>query len=604
MIDELLSYYNAELTYLRELGAEFAARYPKVAGRLALEAGKCEDPHVERILEGVAFLTARVRHKIDDEFPEITNALLDDLYPQLTRPIPSLTVAQFVLGPGQGNGASGVTIERGSRLRSRPVNRTSCQFRTVYPVTLWPIEVTAARLEPDRLVLEGKPPEAAALLQLTLRTTGGATFAQFPIDRLRFHLDGTGPVPYTLYEWLLNQTVRVWVRGRIGDGRLETVVLPPGAIEPVGFGDDESFVELPNPSFLGYQLLHEYFAFPEKFLFFDLSGLNRLAGLDLGDTIDLLVFLNRSPGSELAIQPEHFRLGCTPVVNLFPTVAEPIPLKQTQFEYRVVPDVHDPLAAEVYSIDAVTSTGSPFREPVTYEPFYSLRHGRADGSPIAAWYATRRTSRRADDPGTEVDLAFVDPGFDPSLPACETVTVKLTCTNRDLPTLLPFGGQEDVLEVEGRAPVGRVRCLRKPSRPLRPPLDRGAQWRLISHLALNHLSLVDSARGLDALRGVLSLCDFADSSVTRQQIAGITRVSSRRVPGRTGRALTMGVEVTVEFDESHFVGGGVFLMASVLERFLGLYASINSFSQLVAQIPQREGVSKRWPPRSGRRTLL
>jgi type VI secretion system protein ImpG len=146
--------------------------------------------------------------------------------------------------------------------------------------------------------------------------------------------------------------------------------------------------------------------------------------------------------------------------------------------------------------------------------------------------------------------------------------------------------------------------LRKPSRPLRPPIGRGAQWRLISHLALNHLSLVDSARGLDALREVLALCDFAESSVTRQQIAGITHVSSRRVPGRTGRALTMGVEVTVEFDESRFVGGGAFLMASVLEWFLGLYASINSFSQLVAQIPQREGVLKRWPPRSGRRTLL
>jgi type VI secretion system protein ImpG len=169
---------------------------------------------------------------------------------------------------------------------------------------------------------------------------------------------------------------------------------------------------------------------------------------------------------------------------------------------------------------------------------------------------------------------------------------------------LPFGGDEDVFELEGRAPIGRVRCLRKPSRPLRPRLGQGAQWRLISHLALNHLSLVDSERGLDAIREVLALHDLADTAVTRQQVAGVTGVSSRRVAGRTGRTVALGVEVTVEFDEAHFVGGGVFLMASVLERFLGLYASVNTFSQLVATSRQREGVVKRWPPRSGERSLL
>jgi len=605
MSDELLSYYNAELAYLRETGAEFAARYPGVAGRLALEADKCADPHVERILEGVALLTARVRRKIDDEFPEIIDALLGVLHPQLLRPVPSLTVAQFVLGQGQGNGGNEVTLERGSRLRSRPLGRTPCWFRTVYPVTLWPIEVEAARLDPDRLVMTSKPPEAVALVQLTLRATGGATFAQLPIDRLRFHLDGNGSLPYTLYELLLNHTVRVWVRGTAGDGRVVTAALPPGAIEPVGFGRGESLCDDADPSTLGGRLLREYFAFPEKFLFFDLTGLDRIAGLGLGDTVDVLIFLDRAPRGDAAVRAENFRLGCTPVVNLFTTLAAPIALNQTEFEYRLVPDVDPPSAAEVYSIDSVTgSGGADCSDPVVYEPFYSVRHARRDGQPAASWYATRRPSWRQDDPGTEVDLAFVDPGFNPSLPACETATVKLTCTNRDLPALLPFGGDEDVFELEGRAPVGRVRCLRKPSRPLRPPLGRGAQWRLISHLALNHLSLVDSERGLDALREVLALHDVAGTAVTRHQVAGVTGVSSRRVPGRTGRAVALGVEVTVEFDETHFVGGGVFLMASVLERFLGLYASVNAFSQLVAKTRQREGVVKRWPPRSGEQSLL
>jgi type VI secretion system protein ImpG len=605
MNDELLAYYNTELAYLREMGAEFAARYPSVAGRLALEADRCADPHVERLLEGIAFLTARVRHKIEDEFPEITDALLGILNPQLVRPVPSVTIAQLVLTPEQGAGTESATVERGSRLRSRPVGRTSCRFRTVYPVTLWPIEVAAARLEPDRLVMDGKPPQAVALVQLTLRVTGRATFAQLPIDRLRFYLDGNGSLPYMLYEMLLNHVVSVWLRGPAGDGEVVKAALPPTVIQPVGFGCGESLCDDDDLPGLGGRLLREYFAFPEKFLFFDLTGLERIAELQFGDTVDVLVFLDHTPHGDISVRAENFRLGCTPVVNLFTALAEPIALDQTQFEYPVVPDVDPPSYAEVFSIDSVTASGrADCPDLVVYEPFYSIRHARCGGPPAASWYATRRPSWRKDDLGTDVNLAFVDPGFNPSLPACEIVTVKLTCTNHDLPALLPFGGDEDVFELEGRAPIGRVRCLRKPSRPLRPRLGRGAQWRLISHLALNHLSLVDSERGLEAIREVLALHDLADTTVTRQQIAGVTRVSSRLVPGRTKGAVALGVEVTIEFDETHFVGGGVFLLASVLERFLGLYASVNTFSQLVAKSAQREGVIKRWPPRSGERSLL
>jgi type VI secretion system protein ImpG len=608
MIDELLTYYNAELAYLREMGAEFAEKYPKVAARLLLEADKCEDPHVERLLEGVAFLTARIRRKIDDEFPEITDALLGILYPHYQRPLPSMTVVQFVLHREQVKLTSGYTIARGSRLNTRPVGGTPCRFRTAYPVTLWPIEVESARLDPDRVVFPGKPAEAVALLQLTLRCPPGLRAADLALDRLRFYLDGTGPVPYALYEMLLNDACAVMVRGRAGDGRVVTVPLPAGSIEPVGFGRDEGMFDYPARSFVGYRLLQEYFALPEKFLFFDLAGLGALAGRDLGDAIDLLIFLNRSPRGDLAVSADNFRLGCAPAVNLFTTVAEPIPLTRTQVQYRVVPDVHRPMETEVYSIDSVTSTGGYLAEPVSYEPFYSIRHAGLSKGPGVSWYATRRPSGRKDDAGTEVEIAFVDPGFNPRLPSCETITVHATCTNRDLPSRLPFGGEQGDFELDAQAPVSRVRCLRKPTRALRPPLGRDAQWRLISLLSLNHLSLADCDEGLDALREVLLLNDFAQSAASRQQVAGITAVSSRRASGRTGRkvgsAVCLGVEVAVELDESSFVGGGAFLMASVLERFLGLYATINSFSRLVARTKQREGILKRWPPRAGERTLL
>jgi type VI secretion system protein ImpG len=301
-------------------------------------------------------------------------------------------------------------------------------------------------------------------------------------------------------------------------------------------------------------------------------------------------------------------LGCTPIVNLFSRVAEPIALKQARAEYRLVPDVHRPLATEVYSIDAVTGISGYLGEEVSYEPCFSARHAREGKGARAYWYATRRPSGRKDDPGTEVDLSFVDAEFNPRVPASHMVTVRATCTNRDLPARLPFGGEQGDFELEGKAPVSRVRCLRRPTRPVRPPLRRGARWPLISHLALNHLSLVDTDEGAAALRELLRVYDFTDSAVTRQQIAGITGVAHRRVAGRAGRkvggAACLGVEVTLEFDESNYVGSGAFLLASVLERFLGLYVSINSFSQLVARTRQREGILRRWPPRAGERTLL
>lgn len=604
MDDDLLAYYNAELTFIREMGAEFAEKYPKVASRLLLDADKCEDPHVERLLEGFAFLAARVRQKLDDEYPEITDALLGALYPHFQRPVPSMSVVQFIPGPDPSRLNGGFVIDRGARLNSRPVGGAPCQFRTAYPVTLWPVRIEEARLQPDRVVFAGKRPEAVALLQLRLRGPDGVPFERIGLDRLRFYLDGERPVAHALYELLFNNTCQVLLQGQTPGGGTEVVNLTPRAILPVGFEDGEAMFPYPDRSFPGYRLLQEYFAFPDKFLFFDVTGFEALAGRNWGDAVDLLIFFNRPPRSPMTVRSDHFRLGCAPVVNLFTLVAEPILVNQTQTEYRVVPDVHRPSATEIYSVDAVTCSSSFLGKSMPVEPFYDLRHGGRDDGDRAYWSATRRPSLKKGDPGTEIYLSFVDPGFSPRRPTAETLTIHAICTNRDLPGRLPFGGGNSDFELESPGPISRVRCLVKPTPSLRPRLGRGAQWPLISHLSLNHLSLTDSEQGLDALRAVLGLYDLADSAANRQQIAGITRVSSRRVAGRVGRSACLGIEVTVEFDEGQFVGSGVLLLASVLERFLGAYASINSFCQLVATTRQREGVFKRWPPRAGERILL
>ena len=605
MDDDLLAYYNGELTYLRELGAEFAESYPKVAARLLLDAEKCEDPHVERLLEGFAFLAARVRQKIDDDFPEITDALLGALYPHLRRPFPSMTIVQFLPGLDPAKLVGGFAVERGTRLNSRPVGGAPCRFRTAYPVTLWPVEVATAKLNPDRVDVPGKRPEAIAALQLGLRSGTGTTFEGLGVGRLRFYLDGEASVVRPLYELLFAHTCQVLLRGRTPGGAPEVIELPRSSIREVGFDRDEGLIPYPATAFPGYRLLQEYFAFPEKYLFFEVTGLEALDGRGWGDSVELIVAFDRPPRTDLAIRPEHFRLGCTPAVNLFTLVAEPILLDQTRVEYHVVPDAHRLTSTEIYSIDAVTCTSSFLAEPARLEPFYALRNPAGGDAKRACWYERRRRSARKGDDGTEVDLTFVDPGFRPTRPAADILTVHATCTNRDLPGRLPFGGGSGSdFELETPGPIARVRCLRKPTAALRPPLGRGAQWPLISSLSLNHLSLVDGEGGLDALRAILRLHDPTASAANRQQVDGVVGVSSRRAAGRVHGGACLGVEVTVEFDEAQYVGSGVLLLASVLERFLGTYASINSFSRLVATTRRREGILKRWPPRAGEKILL
>jgi type VI secretion system protein ImpG len=626
MRDELLGYYESELAYLRQRGAEFARKYPKIAGRLSLEADKCEDPHVERMIEAFAFLAGRVRLKIDDEFPEITESFLNLLYPHYLAPIPSMAIAHFSLEPG--SLTTGYDLARGTKLYSRPIQGTPCRFRTSYPVTLWPIEVASATLgSPDPVDARGHWAEAT--ISLSLRCLNDTTLADLkhgedgrPLERLRFYLDGEPQLAHALYELIFNHATRVELRPltgeKTGDEALQgskpalpaPIILSQECIKPVGFDADEGMLPYTARSFEGYRLLSEYFALPEKFMFFDVTGIDAAVRASFGDQFEIRIHLRDVAPPRGAIGASTFQLMCAPIINLFEEIAEPIHLTRQQHEYHVIADVRRQTATEIYSVNAVTAVDAELRNERAFQPFYSLRHtyGHYDGG--AFWYATRRASQRAGDAGTEVYLSLVDSGFNPNVPATETITVHATCTNRDLPGELPFGGREGDLDVEGAAPVARVRCLTKPTVTRRPPMRRGAHWRLISHLALNHLSLVsDDAQGSpEALQEILYLYDFMDSLATRKQILGLTKVTSRRVVRQTGSrigaGLVRGLETTIEFDEDQYVGSGVFLFASVLERFLALYASVNSFNQLVIRSKQREGDLKRWPPRSGEQILL
>ena len=609
MHDDLLPYYERELAYLRQLGGEFAIKYPKIASRLSLSADRCEDPHVERLLEAVAFLTARIQHKIDDEFPEITEGLLSILFPHYLAPIPSLAIIQFVLDPNQGKLEKGFRIDRHARLYSQPVYGMPCRFRTCYPVTLWPIEVKSARF--DEPTQPNPNPKAVAVLRLELVCQADVVLQNLQMSSLRFFLNGESQAVHDVYELLFNDTCHVQLRPLAGEGGHKPIVLPMECVTPVGFDEEEGLLPYSHRSFVGYRLLQEYFAFPEKFLFFDLSGLDRATKAGFRKGMEVLFFLNRSPRKEQSINAGTFRLGCTPIVNLFEKIAEPIRLDHFQAEYRVISDLRKANAAEVYSINSVTLTTSDSEETIPVRPFYSITHAQ-DHQKRAFWMATRRPSQKKDDPGSEVYLSLVDLEFQPTRPAGDTLTVHVTCTNRDLPGKLPFGGErKDAgdsrdFDLEAAAPLSRISALTKPTETIRPPLRHDAQWRLLSHLSLNYLSICEG--GKEAFQEILRLYDFTNKAAIRQQIEGIINVSSRRV---VRRPLTMpwngfcrGLEVTIEFNEANYVGGGVFLLASVLERFLGLYASLNSFTQLVATTKQREGPLRRWTPRAGDQILL
>jgi type VI secretion system protein ImpG len=621
---DLQGYYEQELIFLRQMGAEFAEKHPKIAGRLLLEAGPCEDPHVERLIEAFAFLAGRVRLKVDDEFPEITESFLNVLYPHYLAPIPSMAIVQFSVKDGALN--TGHTVPRGTGLYSRPIKETPCRFRTGYPTTLWPIEVKSATLQSlDPVDTRGKWREAVLKLKLAcLNDTALATLkagdTQRPIESLRFYLNGDPQLIFPLYEMLFNHATRVEIRPAAAGASKRTqdlrgmkaspVIMPATALTQVGLGPAESLIPYTARSFAGYGLLSEYFAFPEKFLFFDINGFDLAAQAGFGGRFEIHIYLKDVTPPQGSVSAETFVLGCTPVINLFKEIAEPIRLTGTQHEYHLIPDVRRQMALEVHSVDSVVADDPQQGKSREFQPFYSFRHAYERESDRTFWYASRRASLRPEDAGTEVYLTLVDLDFNPHVPATSVLTVHTTCTNRDLPTRLPFGGKEGTLEVEGAAPVSRVSCLTKPTPTLRPPLRRGAQWRLLSHLTLNHLSLVNTGNegSPDALQEILFLYDLTGSPAARKQVLGINSVNSRpavrQTGSRIGSGFVRGIETTIEFDEEQYSGSGLFLFATVLERFLGLYASINSFNQLVVRTKQAEGVLKRWPPRAGQQIVL
>ena len=596
---DFLPYYHKEIAYLRKQGAAFAERYPKLMGRLQLGAHECADPQVERLLESFAFLTGRIQHQLDSEFPELTSALLGVLYPQFLNPIPAMSVAQFEVDPERGQLTTGHLIPRHTPLFTTSPDGVTCRFRTCYPVTLWPVAVTYAGIEPTaQFDFLDAATDVAAVMRLRLASQAGP-LQELNLQRLRFYLRGDRALSSSLYEYLTCAVRQVAIRPDSGARPLR---LPPDTIVPVGFAPEEAVLPYPPHAHPGYRLLQEYFTFPEKFLFIDVD---RLDAHGSQHYFDLLFLLDRMPPKWFRIDQQSFALGCTPMINLFRKTSEPIRLDHRQTEYRLIPDIRRERWTEVHSIRRVSASSHADETTQLIQPFYAYTHTMASRDHKAFWRARRVPASQPNLPGTELRLSFVDLDFNPHLPPLQTVYAHTLCTNRDLAENLLDGA---LLEIEEAAPQQRIICLHKPTSQRQPPLGGATLWRLISHLSLNHLSLSDGPQSLHALREILTLYNTDENPAAHQHIMGIRSMACQPVVRRLGvdawRGFCRGLEITLEFDDDCYQGSNPILLASVLNHFFALYASINTFTQLVMTNSDREGIIKRWPPMAGEQTIL
>lgn len=624
MDPRFLRFYNNELQYMRDMGAEFAREYPKIAGRIGLDEFDCADPYVERLLEGFAFLAARLQLKIDKEYDRFTQHLFEIVFPHFLAPVPSMCVVRFHPDMNEGSLCDGFEMPRDTPLRGR-VGRgeqTACEFRTRQKLTLWPIEIDSAQFlatRGDVASLGVRPPEETRSgLRLRLRATGGFRFDEIAIDELELYLHGTGELVATLMEQLHAACVGYFVRGS-AEGENGVAFHSADRIEMPGLDREESVLPYGDRSFQGYRLLQEYFAFPERFNFVRFDGLAPVAGETGDEFLELIFAFDRKADSlENALDADNFVLNCTPAVNLFPRHCDRIHLSDRDPELHVVPDRTRPMDFEVHAITSVRGFRTGVHEGEEFKPFF-WSHDRVAGRGHSAFYTQHRVPRklssrqersgaRSSYVGSELFLTLVDGRHAPYPESIKQVAVEALCTNRDLPLHMPVGGDSD-LSLLSSAPVKSVECLRGPTPP-RPRFNSGdTNWRLVSHLNLNYLSLLNNTDGSGAasLREMLELyADLSDPAI-RRQVEGVASLETetviRRLPLAGPITAGRGIGIRLTLDERSFEGIGVFLIGRILAEFFARYASINSFTETRVVSTER-GEIVRWPLKTGQRMTI
>ncbi|PTR34001.1 type VI secretion system protein ImpG [Luteibacter sp. OK325] len=621
MDPRLLRYYNQELQHIRESGAEFASAYPKIAGRLGMEGMECADPYVERLLEGFAFLSARVQMKLDAQHPVFTQHLLRMLYPQYLAPVPSMTVVEMSPDSGETLPGEGHLVPRGTALRSQIGfgERTACEYRTAHAVNLLPLSLDEARYFSSPAAIAaaglGVPPGSSprAAFRLRFRLDAGVQLDALSFDELPVFFAGAGDLASLLYEQVLANGTGFSVVA--GDAVRHAT---QANIEPRGFTDAEALLPVSDRSFSGYRLLQEYFACPQRFQFAAFTGLRRLLPRSSATGFDIVVWLDRAVTRlDNAVDASYVRLFCTPAINLFPRRSDRIHLREGAAEYHVLADRTRPMDFEVYDVEDVQGFGDSQEPEQTFFPFYG-GNARTWHQPAEAFYSLRREPRvasqrqRRDGPrssyvGGEVFLSLVDGREAPYASSLRQLGMRLLCTNRDLPLHMPVGKGATDFMLDTDAPVRSIRCVAGPTRPRAAMAEGQGAWKLISHLQLNYLSLLEHDDGAAALREMLLLYSDEYDASSRRLIEGLRNVRSspivRRLPIVGPVTYGRGLEISLTCEDQAFEGTGAFLFGSVMQNFFARYVSLNSFTETVLHTHERNEVA-RWTARSGTRPIL
>jgi type VI secretion system protein ImpG len=623
MDPRLLRYYNQELRYLREMGGEFAREFPKIAGRLGMEGMEVADPYVERLIEGAAFLAARVQLKQDAEYPQLSQRLLEMICPNLTAPIPSMLVAR-IKPSNDPNLINGFRIARGSTLigPETAMSRTRCEFRTAHEVVLTPIKVASAEyfLSAADLALSNLPlPERPRSgVRLKLELPPGLAFSQLKLGTLRFYIGGLADVALRLHELITGGCVGVLAGAPSRGSEASRQFLGAGQVRAAGFGDEEAMLPVTLRGLAGTRLMQEYFAFSQRFLFVDVGGLGAAFAKATGTAFEIVFLFNRYVAPlEGALEPDNFQLHCVPAINLFERRADRLQLEDGATAYHLVPERTASLDYEVFDILSVKG----FREgneEQTFLPLFASPQAEPGGD--RAYYSAAREPRLPSDRGkregprsgyvgTETFLSLVDAREVPFRGALRQLAVQVRCTNRDLPLFMPTGQAGGELILNASAPIEAIHITAGPSRPQSAMREGGIAWRLIGLLSLNYLSLLDSdpESGALTLREILSLFASGADVGLKRQIEGVRSVGVkpivRRHPVAGPIAFSRGLEVKVTVDDLSFEGGSAALLVSVLHQYFSRHVSMNSFVQTVLASMTRGDVVT-WTPRLGARAVL
>ncbi len=602
--DSFLTYYQRELQYLRQASSDFAQKYPKIARRLEIGAGETPDPHVERLIESFAYLTAGLQREVDDKFSRFTSTLLGVLYPQFTDPTPSTTIAQFSADRNKGKLTSKHILNRGTPVFCRSQEGALCHFKTCFDTEIWPLEVTQAEIIPRDIIdcYTGSIP-TARVLRLRI-SSFSVPVQELGVEKLRFYINGSRSLQNTLYELLFTETTKAFVIENYQDteDKKQLTVQPTHGIVPVGFDNDEAVIPTSIASHPAYRYLFEYFNCPQKFLFFDVEG---LAPTQSQKSFDLLLSVpDNITIDPLLISSKNFSLGCTPIINLFEKTSEPIRLDHKTTEYRLVADYRRERTTEVHSIKEVFAAEEATDTVHKITPYFSFNHHEQQRSNSIFWHSRRSQAAVKGHSGTDVHLSFIDYNFSPQNLTGDTVYARILCTNRTLASQIP---PDAILESEESIPA-HGRCLEKPSTQVYPPQDGDTQWRLISQLGASHLGFNPKHHSAEALKETLQMYAGLTQKHIIEEVNFIknltTKPITRRFSNDAWRGFAQGTQLGLHFDPEAFGGGGAVLFSAVLNEFFALFAAVNSFTELEIYSTSNKNPWKKWQPNSGKRYLL